>query len=48
MNSKQIEGYLRGLDFALSILKMNVPDEEKIDVIEKIIKHHSKEEEPTS
>lgn len=47
MNSKQLEGYLKGLEFALSIMKMGVPDKDKIEVIEKVIKDHSKEE-PTS
>ena len=48
MNSKQIEGYLRGLDFALSIMKMEVPNDQKIEVIEKVMSDLSKKEEPTS
>ena len=44
MNAKQLEGYLKGLDFALSIMKMELPNEERIKLIEKIVEHHKKEE----
>lgn len=44
MNSKQLEGYLKGLEFALSIMKMDVPNQDKIDVLTKVIKDWTKEE----
>ena len=47
MNNKQLEGYLKGLDFALSIMKTTLTNEEKVGLIEKVIDDHKKDKEET-